>query len=327
MAAFAGCNVTAVFSEEDAGTKPQVDLAGARLLAMGGTGVALDAGVYGLYRNPATLSLSPAFGFSFTERELTAPSSRLLTGGASVPVRGYGDFAFSFGDMWVGNVEGYDDEGNPTGVFAYHDRVFGGGYARRLLKFLTAGGAFRCRRVGYGVTSYSTAAVDAGVILNPVPADYVTQRKYGILTVGASVTDIGIKVADYPSGDYKPKAGINLGAAWSRRVYGGQEMTVAGECSTGREDPFNLGFEYSYAYTVHGRAGYNGFGPTFGIGLSQNLFDFDYALVKREAGFEHVVTFSLFPGRDVRAEPEKRRRIETWLGEGRAYYEIGNYEL
>ncbi len=320
------CRVSAL-NDEDAGKRLPDGFISARTLALGGLNTVIDAGLYSLGANPAALTLNPAFGFSFNERKLPAPSAHLITAGTTIPIGGKKDLAFGFGDLWVGDIEGYDGAGNPTGRFSYHDRIFAGGYAHKFVKILAIGGDLRYRRIGYDPDSYSAALVDAGMVVSPIPQDYPIRKKYGFFTFGASVSSLCIKGFDYPSGTVKPGPALNLGVAWSKEVFGTDEINVAGEHSTAGEGPFRIGFEYSYAYTVHFRAGHTGAVPTFGIGVSQNLFDFDYALMKKETGFEHVVTFSLFPGRDVRAEAEKWRTIETWLSEGRAYYEAGNYEL
>jgi tetratricopeptide (TPR) repeat protein len=315
------------FSDEFAGTEETIGFASARLLALGGVSAAVDTGTYSLGHNPATLSLNPIFGFSFTERALPAPSAHRITAGTTTPVNGTKNLALVFDDKWISNIEGYDSYGNPTGTFSYHDRTFAAGYAQRFAKILAIGGDLRYRRIGYADSTYSAALADVGIVVNPIPREYTIQKKYGVLTLGASLNDLYIKGFDYPSGDFKSNLDLSLGAAWSKEFLRTHEITVAWEHSTANEGPFNLGFEYTYAYTAHWRIGHNGVVPTFGIGLSQNLFDFDYALVKKETGFEHTVTFSLFPGRDVRAETQKKHTIETWLNEGRAYYETGNYDL
>jgi tetratricopeptide (TPR) repeat protein len=323
---FIYCPVSAL-NDEDAGKRSPDGFISARTLALGGLDTVIDAGLYSLGANPAALTLSPAFGFSFNERRLPAPSTHLMTTGTTIPIGRRGNLAFGFGDLWVGDIEGYDAVGNPTGTFSYHDRTFAGGYAQKFAKILAIGGDFRYRRIGYDPDSYSAAFVDAGMVVSPVPLDYPLRKKYGFFTFGASVRDLCIKGFEYPSDTVKLSPTLNLGVGWSKGVFGTHEISVAGEHSTAGEGPLRIGFEYSCAYTVHFRAGHTGAVPTFGIGISQNLFDFDYALTKRETGLEHVVTFSLFPGRDVRAEAEKWRTIETWLSEGRAYYEARNYEL
>ncbi|UCE27321.1 MAG: tetratricopeptide repeat protein [Candidatus Coatesbacteria bacterium] len=323
---FLYCPVNALNAEE-AGKRSPDGFMSARTAALGGLNTVIDTGLYSLGANPAVLALNPAFGLSFNERKLAAPYANLITVGTTVPIGVKNSIAIGFGDLWVGGIEGYNGAGDPTGEFSYHDRTFAGGYARKFAKILAVGGDFRYRRVGYDSDSYSAALVGAGVVASPVPRDYPVRKKSGTFTFGASVSDLCIKGFDYPSDTVKRGPELNAGVAWSKGVFGNHEIYVAGEYSTAGEGPFRVGFEYSYAYTVHLRVGHTGAVPTFGIGVSQNLFDFDYALVKKELGFEHIATFSLFPGRDVRAETEKWRTIETWLNEGRAYYEAGNYDL
>jgi tetratricopeptide (TPR) repeat protein len=321
------CNTTGVSGDESVNAESRDEFASARLLALGGIKTPIDNGIYALGKNPATLSLNPIFGFSFTERVLPAPSSHIISAGVAVPLSVRKNLAIGYDDLRVGGIEGFDASGNPTGTFSYHDRTVVIGYAQRLGKIFAVGGDLKYRRVSYEPNNYSAALVDVGMFVNPIPRGFRIQKKYGILTLALSLNDVCIKDYDYPSGYYTPPVGLNLGAAWSKEVIKNHEITVAFEHSTDEVGPFNIGFEYSYAYTVHGRAGHDGIWPTFGIGFSQDLFDFDYALFKTELGYGHVATFSLYPGRDVRAEAEKRKTIETWVSEGRAYFETGSYEL
>lgn len=321
------CNIIRVSGSEDADKKSRNVFLSARLLAMGNIQTSVDTGIYAFGNNPATFSLNPTFGFSFTERPLPAPSSHIITAGTAIPFGARKNFAIGYDDLRVGGIEGYDASGNPTGTFTYHDRTIAVGYAHKLRRLLAVGGDLMYRRLSYESSSYSAMTADLGIVVNPIPQGYRIQKKYGILTLGLSLSDILIEDLDYPSGYYETPLGVNLGAAWSKEFIKNNEITIALEHSTNEIGAFHLGFEYSYAYTVHGRIGYDGVNPTFGVGFSQNLFDFDYALIKTELGYEHVATFSLYPGRDVRAEAEKRRTIEKWIIEGRAYFEAGSYEL
>jgi tetratricopeptide (TPR) repeat protein len=320
-------NVIGVSSGEDADKKPRNVFLSARLLAMGNVQTPVDTGIYAFGNNPATLSLNPTFGFSFTERPLPAPSSHIITAGTAVPFGPRKNLAIGYDDLRVGGVEGYDSSDNPTGTFTYHDRTIAVGYAYKFGGIFAVGGDLMYHRLSYELSSYSATTADLGIVVDPIPQGYRIQKKYGILTLGLSLNNVLIADFDYPSGYYKTPIGLNLGAAWSKEFIKNNEITVAFEHSTDDVGPFHIGFEYSYAYTVHGRIGHDGTNPTFGVGFSQNLFDFDYALIKTELGYEHVATFSLYPGRDVRAEAEKRRAIETWINEGRAYFEAGSYEL
>lgn len=298
----------------------------ARTAVLGG-GPAIDAGCYALGTNPAALGELEHLQFSFEHKIYPAPGVALEAAAGAVPLGYYGTLAAGFGTARVGNVQRYSPTGRLIGEYVYHDDVFAAAYGLRATDWLGLGAAANYERhlTAPGV-DYDALGFDAGLYLRPLRADSSLEYAVGRVGLAVAAKNAVASRREVYTGDYREPAEVSVGALWSRDV-GRHRLALTFSLPVAEPASTALGCEFVVASVLAVRAGMTGTHPAAGVGVSADIFSFDYGYVSREYGASHYLTVSVSPGRYVRGRSERRRQAEKWLAEGRSYFEAGNYEL
>ncbi len=295
-------------------------------------GPALDAGFYALGTNPAALVELPALQLGFTHKFLAAPNTTSEIVGVALPLDRYGTLAGGFGTVLVKDVELYDDNGRHLGTYLYHDDRLAAGYGVRLARWLALGAALNYDRHRTGPeATRQTLGADAGAYVR-TPELGGGPLTFGIVGRNLLATSRAATIGD---GDYREPAAANAGASWERYI-GNHRLTLT--ASGPVEEPVTAGlagellissrFAARASVTRTGLAsGEADIRPAAGLGFSTALLSFDYCYLNRALGNYHYFSFSVNPGRESRTWEERRRQVEEWLAEARAYFDAGNYEL
>gem|GEM_PF-1119211 len=297
-------------------------------------GPALEAGFYALGTNPALLSDLPALQLGFTHKFLAVPNTTSEIVGVALPLDRYGTLAGGFGTVLVKDVELYDRYGEPGGKYLYHDDRLTAGYGVRLARWLALGAALnydRHRTAPEKGGTRQTVASDAGAYVR-TPELGGGPLTFGVVGRNLLATSRATATGD---GDYRESAAANAGASWERYI-GNHRLTLA--ASGPLEEPVTAGVagELLISSKFAARASVTRTGlpggeadirPAAGLGFTTALLSFDYCYLNRALGNYHYFSFSVNPGRESRTREERRRQVEEWLAEARAYFDAGNYDL
>jgi len=222
---------------------------GARAVGMGEAQVALAEGPDALYWNPAGLAAYDRGAVSFTHNEWLE-DVRYEYLGLSYPLPGVGTFAFTAGRVSMGDIEGRNEMGDPTGTFTASDMVLSLGYARRFWNILSvgAGGEYITEKIENENASAFAGTAGAAVDV-PLPG----------LSVGVSASNVGGELKFIEVGSPLPLV-VRGGAAYLL-PFGGEnnQLTVAADAvkfNDSDDVKFNGGLEYWFMNTVAARAGY-----------------------------------------------------------------------
>jgi tetratricopeptide (TPR) repeat protein len=304
----------------------RVSFADARAAALG-LSPALDLGLYSLESNPAALAALSSLQFTFTHKIFPAPDTASEVVGGAVPLGAYGTAAGGFGTVRVGGVERYSPDGRYLGGFVYHDDRLAGGYGVAVTPWLALGGAANYERhLTEPGAVYQSFGADAGFYVRPFAASPSTEYSTGNLALGLSARNLVATQRDVFTGRYREPLAVNAGASWARDV-GRHRLGLTFSLPFSEPSRVAVGCEFVAASIFSLRAGATGTQPAAGVGVSTDLLSFGYTYAAREFGASHYLSVSVNPGRDIRGRDKRRRQIETWLAEGRGYFETGNYEL
>lgn len=304
----------------------RVTLANARAAALGPS-PALDLGFYALEANPAVLAALSSLQFTFTHKIFPAPHTASEVVGGAIPLGAYGTVSGGFGTVRVSGVERYSGGGQYLGGYAYHDDRLAAGYGVAATPWLALGGAVNYERhLTEPGTVYQNFGADAGFYVRPLAAAPAKEYAAGTVALGLSAQNLVATERDVFTGRYREPLAVNAGAAWARDV-GRHRLALSLSVPFSEPSQVAIGCEFVVASVLAARAGAAGTQPAAGIGVNTDLFSFDYAYAAREYGSAHYLSVSVNPGRDIRARGERRRQTESWLAEGRSYFETGNYEL
>jgi hypothetical protein len=264
--------------------------AGARYLALGGSGVALADDANALYWNPAGLA-------SLDKREATASHAELsqtvrhdfLAYARPTP---WGTFAGGFTYLSQSALEGRDAQGHLTADYHAADAAVSLAFARRT-DLADFGATLKGVQSHIGSAQAETVAFDLGA-----------RKRLGAWTLGAALRDAGPGLK-YDSERNDLPLRLELGAAYG---IGGRHFVTAQWTNgpRGAGNDFGFGGEYRAMDGVRLRAGYTtrssiaggaGFdaarGLTLGVGLSRGGWTLDYAAVPMgELGSTHRFTLS-----------------------------------
>jgi hypothetical protein len=247
---------------------------GARGIAMGSAYSALSDGADSLYWNPAGMARMEKTELMVDDAEL--PQSTRLNDLFFAKPTPYGTFGFGATYLSQSAIQGRDANGNPTGYFGASDGDGALGYALKT-DLVDVGASVKYIRSHIAATEAQTFAVDVGV-----------KREFGPIALSAALRNAGPGMKFEDETDDLPLT-VDVGAAY--KFGGGHALTAEftngprGGGSTG-----GVGGEVQVLNGVFFRAGYasqsaitggSGFdavsGVTFGFGLKQPRWSFDYA--------------------------------------------------
>jgi hypothetical protein len=248
---------------------------GARGIALGSAYAALTDGADSLYWNPAGLARMEKPEVMVDDAELPQ-STRLNDAFIAEPTK-YGTFAAGATYLSQSTIDGRNALGQPTGDYGASDGDGALGYALKT-DLIDVGASIKYIRSHIATVEAQTFAVDLGA-----------ERALGPVTLAAAARNIGPGMKFEDQRNDLPLR-LDFGAAY--RFPGGHALTaqlddgprgagwqegVGGEIQVLRGVFFRAGYA-SQSAAITGGSGFNEIsGLTFGFGLKQPRWSFDYA--------------------------------------------------
>jgi hypothetical protein len=256
---------------------------------MGEAYCALASGADAAFWNPAGLATTDGYEVSFTHNEWI-DDIRYEYAAAAVPVFGYGTVALSYGQLTMGELEGYDRFGNPTQNFTAGDKQIGVSYGIGLFNMLQVGAGFKYIMSNIENENATAYAGDFGVIFRPPMLPQ--------LSIGAAGYNFGTEMVFIEQGDPLPR-GARFGFGYEQPL--GEIHNVVVSLDGVKYNDWdnyraNIGGEYTLLDMISGRVGYkiefsdgeeeNPDGFTLGGGFKHSVagikLRFDYAFAEMD---------------------------------------------
>ncbi len=260
---------------------------GARPMGMGSAYVALANDPTAVYWNPAGLGGAEGSQVTVMHNEWIQ-DFRQEFAAVSRSV-GAGTFGLGISGFYTSELESRDDVGNLTGHFGFNDLAITGAYAHRFAQHATGGIAVKFIREMIDQENATAVAFDLG--------GRVALGSSG-LALGAALQNLGGD-ATFRTVSFPLPRTIRAGAALTRAIPGlSGKGVLSAEVRNARGDDtrVNVGGEFEYKERIALRAGakfgYDDQKMSFGVGLIQRRFSFDYALVpfSSNLGTTHFVS-------------------------------------
>ena len=261
---------------------------GARPMGMGSSYVALADDPTAIYWNPAGLAATEGAQVAVMHNEWIQ-DFRQEFAAVSRPI-GAGALGLGISGFYTSQLETRDDVGNLIGHFGFNDIAVTGAYAYRLPHQASLGIGVKYIREMIDQETAGVVALDLG-------------GRMGIghtgVTLAAAAQNLGGR-AKFIAETFPLPTTLRAGAALSRGIKGldGKGVLSAEvRKSRGDDSHFHLGGEFEYKERVALRAGakfgYDDEKLSFGLGLIQRRFHFDYALVPLSSNLGTTHFFSL----------------------------------
>ena len=278
-------------------------------MGAGATGIAAVNGAETLYYNPAGLSELPGISFS------SFYASYMGVADYTAMALTFRNWGLGFLQLKAGDIDGYDDDGNPTETLSYRNTglVFGFGVDPSDLAFIpslpldfSVGGVFKYLTADMGGTGGSGFGFDLGA-----------RMSFASLSIGPlRLTDMAVGLTAlnlFGSVSYDTETSENL--AMDIRV--GASARIAEVVVTSIDlhlsGPLHVGITYYPVPAFAVRAGLitkDGVQITAGVGLNVQGILIDYAFASHTLGGSHRIALSLdFSGLDIAALSKSLRRI------------------
>ena len=261
---------------------------GARPMGMGSSYVALADDPTAIYWNPAGLAAAEGAQVAVMHNEWIQ-DFRQEFAAVSRPV-GKGAMGLGLSGFYTSQLESRDDVGNLTGHFGFNDIAVTGAYAYRLAHQASLGVGMKFIREMIDEETATAVAFDLG-------------GRMGIgqtgVTLAAAVQNLGGD-ATFRTESFPLPMTLRAGAALSRGIKsmdGKGALSAEVRKSKGEDSRLHVGGEFEYKERVALRAGakfgYDDESLSFGLGLIQKRFHFDYALVPLSSNLGTSHFFSL----------------------------------
>ena len=278
-------------------------------MGAGATGIAAVNGAETLYYNPAGLSELPGISFS------SFYASYMGVADYTAMALTFRNWGLGFLQLKAGDIDGYDDEGNPTETLSYRNTglLFGFGINPNDLSFIpslpldfSVGGLFKYLTADIGGTGGSGFSFDLGARMSFASLS-IGPLRISDMAVGLTALNLfGSMNYDTDTSENFPMD-IRVGA--SARIAG----VVVTSLDLHLSGPLHLGITYYPVPTFAVRAGLiskDGVQITAGLGLDLQGIMIDYAFTSHTIGGSHRVSLSLdFSGLDMAALSKSLRRI------------------
>ena len=260
---------------------------GARPMGMGSAYVALADDPTAIYWNPAGLGGAEGAQVTIMHNEWIQ-DFRQEFAAVSRSV-GKGTLGFGISGFYTSEFEKRDDVGNLIGHFGFNDFAVTGAFAHRFPRQVSGGVAFKFIREMIDQETATAFAADMG--------GRMALGRSGV-SLGAALQNLGGK-AKFISETFPLPLTIRGGAALSRAIpslEGKGTLSAEVRKVRGEDSRFHVGGELEFKERVALRAGakfgYDDEKMSFGLGLIQRRFHFDYALVPLSSnlGTTHFVS-------------------------------------
>ena len=252
---------------------------GARATAMGGAFTAIVDDGTALYWNPAGLARIEDLGISAMYNMHFQEVTQGYLSGAFPFLGGTVGLGVNYIDM--GQIEGRDEEGNPTDLFGASDTHISLGYARKLSSRLMLGVSAGILQEIIAEDTKNALLANGGLLFMPSSS----------LSLGLAVQNIGSSLGEDP-----------LPFTWRTGVaYSWNSLTIGADAVKATDNEMQLcaGLEWWIGSMIALRGGYTtgqdtGSGISCGLGLNIRTIDLDYAYVPYgELGNTHKVSISI----------------------------------
>lgn len=296
-------------SAGDGGTQSPFGLgAGARDLALGGSGLNAPDPATAVYWNPSALARVERISLGGFHTRLFEPGVAYQYLGAAVPTMDIGGFGFGLFRLGVEGIEERDADNVSHGKITDSRIAMYLGYGRTLSDY-DVGLALSLEHHSLG--DYSGTSSPGLNISISRTAEW-SARRIRDLSAVVSVRNLvrpRIKLANESVGlpaelDASVAAGFLPRPGWKHAI-----TVSAGVCKVeGIDAQVTAGVDYDIQGLLHLRGGLRDGRASFGVGVSYRSISFDYALVDRDLGGLHMFSISTALGTSV---GEKRRLRET----------------
>ena len=261
---------------------------GARPMGMGSSYVALADDPTAIYWNPAGLAVAEGAQVAVMHNEWIQDFRQEFA--AVSRSMGAGTLGLGVSGFYTSQLESRDDVGNLTGHFGFNDIAVTGAFAHRFPHQAALGVGVKYIREMIDQESASAVAFDLG-------------GRMGIgqtgVTLAAAAQNLGGD-ATFIAESFPLPMTLRAGAALSRGIKsldGKGSLSAELRKSRGEDSRFHIGGEFEYKERVALRAGakfgYDDESLSFGLGLIQRRFHFDYALVPLSSNLGTSHFFSL----------------------------------
>ncbi len=301
----------------EGGTQSPFSLgAGARDLALGGSGLSAPDPVTAVYWNPSALARVERISLGGFQSRLFESGVAYQYLGTAVPTMDAGGFGFGLFRLGVDGIEERDAANVSHGEFEDSRMAMYVGYGRSISGY-DVGLALSLEHHSLG--DYS-ATSSPGVNLSIERRFGLSSRRIAGITAGGSVRNLvrpRMKLVSesvkFPSEiDAAVSVGLIPNPAW------GHVLTLSAGVSKveGIDAGLTAGIEYDIERLLHLRGGVRDGKASFGAGLSYRSISFDYALVDRDMGSLHMFSISTAFGVPISAKRRFREaRRETEFNE------------
>ncbi len=261
---------------------------GARAMGMGSAYVALADDPTAVYWNPAGLAGVKGAELSLMHNEWIQ-DFRQEFAAVSTPL-GHGALGLGFSGFYTSELEKRDDTGTLIGHFGFNDVSASANYARKFGPDFAGGIGLKYIREMIDQEDATTFAFDLG-------GRYFDEKSG--LSVGAAVQNIGGD-AKFDKEAFSLPTTMRAGVALTRGIsrWQGRGAFSAEIRKSSKDDTrLHVGGEFEYkerfALRAGAKFGYDDQDVSFGLGVKQNRFGFDYALVPFSSNLGTTHFFSL----------------------------------
>lgn len=295
---------TAAYADGDAGRESPFELgAGGRGMGLGRAFVSLSGEAAAAFWNPAATAL-------MDRSEFMAFHTALFMGtnydclALSHPVGNLGVFSVSAGRLGTGDIEQRDEFNRAIGSISSSESQLGLSYGKIIGFGLDGGITLKGVAVNIGDNAGYGFGADLGFQYRP--------RYFKGFALGLGFNDLVQPRIKLINNEDKFQTISRFGAAYSHDLSKNFGATIALETAkiSGRSNQIRAGLETAFYNAYFLRLGYDRDRPTFGAGISYNMFKLDYAYENIDQfGGSHRVSLSFQFGPSLQ-QSQKNARAE-----------------
>jgi len=303
---------------------------GPRAEAMGEAQVAVADDVYATYWNPAGLAQLDSQEAGFVQSQYFQDIHEEYAAYAH-PTERWGTFAGAITYLGVGNFQGFDAVGQPTGDVSAHDTAFSFSYAKPIWQDRRMGSQFSVGANGKWIqeslagVSASAYAIDAGVLFKP--GHRWGEWAQGLRT-GLTLRNVGTAMT-FDNESFTLPRSLTAGVSYTGLLWN-ESVTVATDFQQPNDGArvLNAGIEVATLDIFLLRAGYTTFsdigsGFRVGGGLRFKTLEVDYAFTNGgELGDAHRFGIVLHFGKPP---PNPQADAQRLYERGVKEYHTGHY--
>ena len=309
------------------GVESPFELGGsARALGMGGAAVAVTGDGDSFFENPAALSTLTTHEILTFHAPLFADTLYDAIGYVN-PTGSHEGFGLAAARVGVSDILQTTTNIQAVSTFSSEQLEGLAGYGFQLIDGLDIGASIKYLHEQLGTYQGSGFGIDVGLLYR-FASNREQYRRFGVdnFILGFSVSNLLqpqfklFQTTDEPAQVYRPAVAYLLVPATNSTLW----MTVEGEAAQGGTTLVRAGAEYGWNNTIFGRAGFDGVGPTAGVGLRLYDFEFDYAFSQADLGSLNQFSLTYHFGRYV--DPREAQKIDLLKWVAKSYAQNNDYD-